>query len=329
MWGIRVIIPQKFRKKILEELHQGHLGIVKMKSIARSYVWWPRLDRDIEDMVKMCEGCQEVQKTPALAPLHPWEWPVAPWERVHIDFAGPYLNYMFLVVVDAHSKWPEIFKMKNTTAANTISILRALFARTGLPLQVVSDNGPQFVSEEFAKFMKSNGIHHIRSAPYHPATNGLAERMVQTFKNSLKASKADGFTIQKKLDQFLMAYRIAPHSTTNRLPSELFLGRSLRTRLDLLKPDTRRKVIGSQSEQVKDRGGKIREFNVGDSVMVRDYRGEKKWRKGVVIERNGMHYIVRVAPGICWHRHIEQMVRGAETSDEVEHNQQMTDDNTE
>ena len=79
--------------------------------------------------------------------------------------------------------------MKNTTAANTISILRALLARTGLPLQMVSDNGPQFVSEEFAKFMKSNGIHHIRSAPYHAATNGLAERMVETFKNSLKSGR--------------------------------------------------------------------------------------------------------------------------------------------
>ena len=81
--------------------------------------------------MKSCEGCQEVQKTPALAPLHPWEWPVTPWERVHIDFAGPYLNYMFLVVVDAHSKWPEIFKMRSTTAADTVTILRALFCKNG------------------------------------------------------------------------------------------------------------------------------------------------------------------------------------------------------
>ena len=153
MWGIRVIIPRKHQKRVLEELHQGHLGIVKMKSLARSYIWWPGIDKDIEAIVQSCEGCQQVQKAPALAPLHPWEWPVTPWERIHIDFAGPYLNYMYLVVVDAHSKWPEIFKMKSTTSSDTISILRTLFARAGVPMQLVSDNGPQFMSEEFTAFM--------------------------------------------------------------------------------------------------------------------------------------------------------------------------------
>jgi transposase InsO family protein len=96
---------------------------------------------------------------------------------------------MFLVVVDAHSKWPEIFMMKGTTSAHTAGILITLFARTGVPMQLVSDNGPQFVSEEFEAFMRANGIRHIASAPYHPATNGLAERMVQTFKYALTAAK--------------------------------------------------------------------------------------------------------------------------------------------
>ena len=96
--------------------------MVKMKSLARSYIWWPGLDANIEEMVKSCTGCQEVQKAPPSAPLHPWEWPKTAWERIHVDFAGPYVDYMFLVVVDAHSKSPEIFKMKSTTASDTISI---------------------------------------------------------------------------------------------------------------------------------------------------------------------------------------------------------------
>ena len=94
---------------------------------------------------------------------------------------------MFLLAVDAHSKWPEIHEMSSTTVAKTIKILRNIFASYGLPEQIVTDNGPQFTATDFAKFMKANGIRHIRSAPYHPASNGLAERLIQSFKQAVKA----------------------------------------------------------------------------------------------------------------------------------------------
>lgn len=90
----------------------------------------------------------------------------------------------FLIIVDAHSKWSEVYEMTSTTSANTISVLRHVFNAHGLPLQLVSDNGPQFVSVEFAQFLKANGVKHIRSSPYHPSSNGLAER----FKQAMKAA---------------------------------------------------------------------------------------------------------------------------------------------
>ena len=120
LWGIRVIVPVKLRSHILTLLHESHPGIVRMKALARSYVWWPGIDHDIEKLVKQCFGCQKNQNMPAIAPLHPWEWASSPWERIHIDFAGPFMDRMFLVVVDAHSKWPEIVEMKTTTATKTI-----------------------------------------------------------------------------------------------------------------------------------------------------------------------------------------------------------------
>ena len=86
---------------------------------------------------------------------------------MHVDFAGPFLDKMFLVVVDAHSKWPEVIQMPLTTSLKTIEPLRTLFTKYRLPEQLVSDNRPQFTSEEFANFIKANGIKHIRSAPYH------------------------------------------------------------------------------------------------------------------------------------------------------------------
>lgn len=125
------------------------IGIVKMKAVARSYVWWPKLDEAIEEICKVCSGCRSVQNTPSAAPVQPWNFPPKAWHRLHIDFAGPFQSAMFLIVVDAHSKWPEIFEMKSTTNNATINTLRTLFARQGIPVEVVSDNGPQFRSEEF------------------------------------------------------------------------------------------------------------------------------------------------------------------------------------
>ena len=96
---------------------------------------------------------------------------------------------MFLIAIDAHSKRPEVVEMKSTTAQRTLEELRKMFAAYGLPSQVVTDNGPQFVSEEFAAVMKQNGIKHIRCAPYHPSSNGAVERFVQTLKRVLKAGE--------------------------------------------------------------------------------------------------------------------------------------------
>ena len=182
MWGIRTVIPNKLRSVVLKELHSSHLGIVRMKMLSRSYFWWPKIDKDIESVVNLCSQCQVVQADPPVAPLHPWTWPKHPWERLHIDFAGPFMNKSFLVLVDAHSKWPEVVEMNTTTTEATIRVLRRLFSSYGLPKQIISDNGPQFTSVEFQTFMKENGIKHIRSSPYHPASNGQVERFIQTFK---------------------------------------------------------------------------------------------------------------------------------------------------
>ena len=86
----------------------GHPGITRMKAIARSYFWWNGLDKDIEKLANLCESCQAMKSSPAVAPLHSWVWPDAPWKRLHVDFAGPFLGRTFLIVVDAHSKWPKV-----------------------------------------------------------------------------------------------------------------------------------------------------------------------------------------------------------------------------
>ena len=169
-----------------------------MKAIARSYMWWPRLNDDIEAQAQSCQICQTVQTSPPLAPLHPWTWPKRVWQRLHIDFAEKDGNN-FLVVIDSHSKWLEVKHMTSTTSQRTIAVLRDLFSSYGLPEEVVSDNGPQFVSHDFKNVMKMNGIKHTLTPPHHPASNGAAERSVQILKQALRKQVASHHEGQPKL----------------------------------------------------------------------------------------------------------------------------------
>ena len=146
------------------------------------------------------------------------------------------MGHMFLIVIDAHSKWAEVIPTDSSTSSKTIDILLTIFARFGLPKQIVSDNAPNFTSDEFKNFVRSYAIKHITSAPYHPATNGIAERFVQIFKNAMKSAKKDCGSLHTKLSKFLLAYRNSQHHTTGESPARLLLGRSARTRLDCLRP---------------------------------------------------------------------------------------------
>ena len=174
--------------------------------------------------------------------------------------------------------------MSSTSTAKTITVLHHLFATYGIPEQVVSDNGPQFVAEEFETFLKRNGVKQIRCAPYHPSSNGAVERFIQTFKKAMKASEKDGRTLSHRLADFLLTYRATPHATTNVAPFNLFLLRSIRTRLPLVHPNTERTVVAKQADQVSlhDQHAKIRQFSVGQKVMVRNFRPEPKWVPGTI-----------------------------------------------
>ena len=143
-----------------------------------------------------------------------------------MDFAGPFLGHMFLIVVDTNSKWLEAEIMSSTTAEKTINRLRYIFSHYGLPEQLVSDNGLQFVSLEFKHFMKEIGIRHILVAPHHPRSNGQVEHFVAIFKKAMKAGsfgRAPSSTIQQTLMHFLFGYRMTPITVTDATPAEILL----------------------------------------------------------------------------------------------------------
>ena len=178
LWGNRVVIPPKGRGRAIQMLHETHPGIVQIKSLARRYMWWPGTDSNIESCTKQCTGCQSSRKMPLVVPLHPWVKPDCPWSRVHIDNVGIFEGTMFLLLIDAHSCWLEIHSTTTSTLNAMIELLRKSFSALGI---LVCNNAANYTSDEFAAFLKQNGVRHVRSAPYHPASNGIVERAVQTF----------------------------------------------------------------------------------------------------------------------------------------------------
>jgi transposase InsO family protein len=130
--------------------------------------------------------------------------------------------------------------MKTTTSTKTIEALRMIFCRTGIPKQIVSDNGPQFTSGEFENFTKQNGIKHYKSAPFHPATNGLVERFVQTFKNSMRAMKQDNKVLSHKIANFLVELQEHTTFSDKRDSCEVIYGKRLTFMLESSTPVCKR-----------------------------------------------------------------------------------------
>ena len=183
----RVVIPLVLQKKVLKEFHFGHPGISRMKSLMRSYTYWPKMDQDIEDLIRHCKGCQLAAKSPPVR-TQPWPKTDIPWSRIHMDYAGPLNGYYYLVIVDSYSKWPEVFKYKHPTATSTIKALNEVFRQLGVPNTIVSDNGMMFTGSEF-KVCDLLAVEHITTPTYNPWSNGQAERFVDTFKWALKKSQ--------------------------------------------------------------------------------------------------------------------------------------------
>ncbi|KAJ3617722.1 hypothetical protein MTP99_006817 [Tenebrio molitor] len=290
-----------------------------MKQIAKSYFFWPGINRDVERVVEACEGCGQNQQHPAKTILHNWKWPKEVFSRIHIDYLGPFLNKHFLVILDAHSKWVEVFPTTNITTSFTFSALYSVIARFGIPRLIVSDNATNLAtSSEFQDFLKAFNIKQITSAPYFPQSNGAAENAVKTVKNALKKAfavvKNSSFNVNEVLNKFLFDYRNCAHATTGFSPAFLMFGRNIRTRFDIIcDENVELAVKKKQGIQEFHFGGRQRaELRVGDKVMTRDYRGDKGtkvWTKAIIKKIIGKcTFLCQVIEtGAIWKRHTNQI----------------------
>lgn len=327
--GNRLIIPKACQEDFLKELHNTHQGIVQMKSLARSRIWWPNINQEIEEITKQCPICQENSSMPA-AKFQSWPETKQPWHRVHADFAGPIEGKYLFIVVDSHSKWMEVDVTRSTSSEAVITSLRNHIARYGIMLTLVTDNGTCFTSQEFKNFVMTNGIKHLTTAPYHPQSNGQAERSVRTIKSRLKKLTGettnelevvnDGLeqfqsgSLETRLARILMSYRRTP-LLSGKSPAELMIGRNIITRLDLCNPSLSTKSNMTQEQKPKaqpessdvKRGQVTHKFAINDLVYVKNFGRGTKWRKGVIMKYLGkMMYETETQYGIS-RRHQNQI----------------------
>ena len=317
-YGLRVIIPSTLRNHILKLLHLGHFGMQRMKQLARSTVYWPRIDFDIENLCRKCTSCGQFQNKPDKPSIHPWMMPEKPWSRLHLDHAINFLGRNWLVLVDAYSKYPCIHPTTSTSSKSTTTILEQEFAHFGYPHTLVTDNATTFMSQEFQAWCKQRGIVHLTGAPYRPATNGAAERLIQSFKQALRKSSLPP---KEALQEFLMQYRRIPFAS-GLSPSELLNGRRIRTKIDTLVPSIPHLLQGRQSRQASKHSNaedlevvsKVEHhYSLGDPCYAL-YFGPRRdrdprWVPAIVTKVHGTRSVnVRVIPrGPTWRRHLDQL----------------------
>ncbi|XP_038063014.1 uncharacterized protein K02A2.6-like [Patiria miniata] len=289
--GDRFVIPTALQSSLITIAHQGHQGIVRTKQRLRDCYWWPGMDKQIEHQVRHCAACQVSDKTAYIRtpPLQPVPLPAHPWQKIAIDICGPFehgpQNCRFaIVLMDYYSKWPEVAFAADATSHSVCSMLDSIFAREGLPNELVSDNGSQFVSTEFESYLIQRGIKHIRTSLYHPQANGLVERFNRVLKQTLQIATREHRPWKTATLELLTAYRSTAHATTGKSPAELLHSRRMTTTLNILPTeisqeepaDIRDRVRSTQTKYKRytdqKRGAVHPRFQTGDYVRVKNPR---------------------------------------------------------
>ncbi|XP_064479116.1 uncharacterized protein K02A2.6-like [Ornithodoros turicata] len=213
------------------------------------------MDSNVETAILGCDICQTADKSAKTAPgpLTPVKIPEGPWEKVSMDVVGPFekapqnCRYM-ITLIDYHSRWPELCFSNTVTTATVIGFLRQIFSREGHPVEIVTDNGCQFISHEFRAFLEERGIRHIRSSVYHPQGNGMIERFNKVLKCFVQVAQLESRPIKEAVQEYIGVYRATPHASTGLAPAFLLHGRDIRTRLNTIGFPTRKFLTEPASE---------------------------------------------------------------------------------
>ena len=218
--GCRVLVPQALVPYMLKRIHASHLGAESNIRMAKDVLFWPGMRAAIYDMCSSCGTCAAYNKTLSKEPMRSLPIPSLPWQIVSQDIFS-YESKSYLVTVCHYSDWIEVDELSNTLAKTVIEKTKAHFSRFGVPAQCHTDNGPQFISQDFKDFASAYGFFHVTSSPYHPQGNGRAEAAVKVAKTMLKKSH--------DLEAALLNYRNTPPRGHSFSPAQRLLSRRTRT----------------------------------------------------------------------------------------------------
>ena len=189
--GDRLVIPRMMRAGMIKQIHQGHIGVEGCLRGAREVIYWPGMNAEAKDHVSKCDVCNAHRPEECREKLQTHEFPHLPWAKVGTDLFE-LDGHQYIILVDYYSNFFEINELKKTTTQAVVNALRPHFARYGIPVTIVSDNGSQFASQEFAKFAREWGFEHVTSSLHYAQSNGKAENAVKTAKSLLKKAKQSG-----------------------------------------------------------------------------------------------------------------------------------------
>ena len=227
MMSARFVIPDGLRSSILALAHERHPGQEAFHDVLRQRVWWPGLTKDAALYVERCSECwrRQVNNPQELLPTEV----EGVWEKLAVDLVS-IEGHTSLSIIDYGSRFPFLKLLASTTSSSVIDELDDVFATFGLPSTLVSDNGPQFASEHMSAFLSQLGIHHIKSSPRYPRSNGMVERLHRVLRERLSALKPHP-PFWRRLNQVLFNLRSSCHRMLGTSPGTALFTCNMRIRV--------------------------------------------------------------------------------------------------
>ena len=323
MYNDRVIIPSSLRRLVLRTLHAAHQGVSTMLMRAQSIVYWPGMSKDLHEIRAGCQECNKNAPSQATLPSEPVNPPSTPFEQIFADFFH-FAGFNYLVVGDRLSGWCEVFPTpsgsSSSGARGLVKCLRRMFSIFGVPIELSSDGGPEFVAAITQNFLHRWGVKHRQSSAYNSSANGRAEVAVKSAKRLLRANvDGTGSLNSDKFIRAMMVLRNTPDTDCNISPAQILFGRPLRDNLlfssrlrkysypemsDMWraawrsKEDALRTRYIRNSEYYDARSRAIRPLKNGDKCLVQNCHGNhpKKWDlSGTIIEKKSHHkYVIKL-----------------------------------
>jgi hypothetical protein len=319
--GERIVIPMSERRKVMNNLHISHLGREGTLAKAREYVYWPKMNEEIKQIISVCDVCIRVRSQQQKEPLQLQEVPSRAWAVVSSDLFE-LNNRIYIIVVDHYSNFFEYELLSAATSGLVIRAMEQMFAKYGIPEKMITDNGTQYVSDEFKKFSREYGFDHSTTSPRFPQANGKAERAVGVCKQLMQKSliaKSDFYVA-------LLDFRNTPQAEIGLSPAQRMFGRRTRSLIPAVSkkfeqqqlPNVKQRIESSRAKQKQyfDEGSKeLPELKVGDTVRMR-LPGQKTWSRGTVVKKAGVRSFVVRVNGKNYRRNRRQVIPTPELPDE-------------